>query len=97
MTGRNTDEPNRASSPLELLFDLTFVVGFGQVAAQTARLLGEGHPLPALGGFLFGMLAVCWAWVNFSWFSSAFDTDDWFFRVSPRQTSTSSAQFVKPL
>ena len=80
MTGRNIDEPHRSSTPLELLFDLTFVVGFGQVAAQTARLLAEGHALPALEGFLLGMLAVCWAWVNFSWFSSAFDTDDWFFR-----------------
>jgi low temperature requirement protein LtrA len=82
MTGRRTDEQHRASTPLELLFDLTFVVGFGQVAAQTARLLADGHPLPALEGFSFGMLAVCWAWVNFSWFSSAFDTDDWFFRVT---------------
>ncbi len=82
MTGRDTDEAHRASTPLELLFDLTFVVGFGQVAAQTARLVAAGHAFPALVGFLFGMLAVCWAWVNFTWFSSAFDTDDWFFRVA---------------
>jgi low temperature requirement protein LtrA len=82
MTGRDTDEPHRASTPLELLFDLTFVVGFGQIAFQTARLVADGHPFPALVGFLFGMLAVCWAWVNFTWFSSAFDTDDWFFRVT---------------
>jgi low temperature requirement protein LtrA len=82
MTGRSIDEPHRASTPLELLFDLTFVVGFGQVAAQTARLLAQGHALPAVEGFSFGMLAVCWAWVNFSWFSSAFDTDDWFFRIT---------------
>ena len=25
---------------------------------------------------------VCWAWVNFSWFASAFDTDDWYFRLT---------------
>jgi hypothetical protein len=82
MTGRRTDEPHRASTPLELLLDLTFVVGFGQVAAQTGRLLADGHSFPALEGFSFRMLAVCWAWINFSWFSSAFDTDDWFFRVT---------------
>jgi low temperature requirement protein LtrA len=82
MTGRNTDEHGRASTPLELLFDLTFVVAFGQAATQFVRLLAEGHVLAAVGGFAIAMFAVSWAWVNFSWFASAFDTDDWFFRVT---------------
>ncbi len=25
--------------------------------------------------------SICWAWINFSWFSSAYDTDDWIFRL----------------
>jgi len=28
------------------------------------------------------MFAICWAWINFSWFASAFDTDDVFYRVT---------------
>lgn len=28
------------------------------------------------------MFAVCWAWINFTWFASAFDTDDWVYRVA---------------
>jgi low temperature requirement protein LtrA len=28
------------------------------------------------------MFAICWAWINFSWFASAYDTDDWFYRVT---------------
>ncbi|HWI32908.1 MAG TPA: low temperature requirement protein A, partial [Lapillicoccus sp.] len=32
MAGRDPDEPGRASTPLELLFDLTFVVAVGQAA-----------------------------------------------------------------
>ena len=28
------------------------------------------------------MFAVIWAWINFSWFASAFDTDDWIYRVT---------------
>src|SRR6202011_4530733 len=32
-------------------------------------------------GFGFASSAICWAWSNFSWFSSAYDTDDWIFRV----------------
>ena len=27
------------------------------------------------------MFAIMWAWVNFTWFASAYDTDDWLFRV----------------
>ena len=26
--------------------------------------------------------AVIWAWVNYSWFASAYDTDDWLFRLA---------------
>ncbi|MDT5182587.1 MAG: hypothetical protein QOI29_745, partial [Mycobacterium sp.] len=25
--------------------------------------------------------AICWAWINFSWFASAYDTDDWIYRL----------------
>ena len=31
--------------------------------------------------FAFASFAICWAWLNFSWFSSAYDTDDWIFRL----------------
>ena len=27
------------------------------------------------------MFAVVWAWINFTWFASAYDTDDWVYRV----------------
>ena len=32
-------------------------------------------------GFGFASFGICWAWINFSWFASAYDTDDWIFRV----------------
>jgi low temperature requirement protein LtrA len=82
MIGRASDESHRVATPLELLFDLTFVVAFGIASAQAAHLLAEGHFLPAIGGFGFAMFAVVFAWINFSWFASAFDTDDWFYRVT---------------
>jgi low temperature requirement protein LtrA len=82
MTGRDPDEPHRAATPLELLFDLTFVVAFGVAAEQLAHLLADGHLASGLTGFSFAMFAVCWAWINFSWFASAYDTDDWPFRVA---------------
>jgi low temperature requirement protein LtrA len=82
MTGRDPHEPARGATPLELLFDLAFVVGFGVAAEQGAHLVADGHAAAGVIAFAFSMFAICWAWINFSWFASAFDTDDWFYRVT---------------
>lgn len=82
MTGRDPHEAHRVATPLELLFDLTFATSFGLAAAQTAHVLAAGHIGPAVVGFGFASFAICWAWINFSWFSSAYDTDDWVFRIA---------------
>jgi low temperature requirement protein LtrA len=81
MGGRDRHEAHRAATPLELLFDLTFVIAFGLAASQVAHALAEGHYATAFIGFGFAGFAICWAWINFSWFASAYDTDDWIFRV----------------
>ncbi len=80
MVGRDPHEPHRVSTPLELLFDLTFATSFSLAAAELAHLVAAGHYESALFGFGFASFAICWAWINFSWFSSAYDTDDWIFR-----------------
>ncbi|BCI54260.1 membrane protein [Mycolicibacterium litorale] len=82
MQGRDPHEEHRVATPLELLFDLTFVVAFGVAASQFAHLLAEGHLAGALAGFCFATFAVSWAWINFSWFASAYDTDDWAYRLT---------------
>lgn len=82
MTGRDPDQPHRGATPLELLFDLAFVVAFGQAADQLAHAIAEGHASTGVVAFVFAVMATCWAWVNFSWFASAYDTDDWFYRVA---------------
>ncbi|MBN9169044.1 MAG: low temperature requirement protein A, partial [Microbacterium sp.] len=53
MTGRSTDERHRVSSPLELLFDLTFVMAFGQAASEFAHALAAGQYMAAILGFGF--------------------------------------------
>src|SRR6478609_4622312 len=82
MTGRDPDEAHRASTPLELLFDLTFVVAFSQISAGAAHHLEIGDIGTALTGFLFCTFAVTWAWINYSWLASAYDNDDVFFRLA---------------
>ena len=81
MGGRDPNEAHRVATSLELLFDLTFATSFGRAAEQLAEALAHGHYLAALLGFGFASFAICWAWAEFSWFSSAYDTADWIFRV----------------
>lgn len=82
MTGRDPNEPHRTATPLELLFDLTFVIAFSQAGSQAAHLLELGHFGPAILAFSFSVFAICLAWINYSWLASAFDNDDVFFRVA---------------
>ncbi|WP_216642341.1 low temperature requirement protein A [Micromonospora sp. WMMA2032] len=80
MTGRDPGERDRSTTPLELLYDLTYVVAFGAAADELAHQIGEGHVGAALGAYAFAIFAVTWAWINFTWFSSAYDNDDALFR-----------------
>ncbi len=82
MTGRDPHESGRVASSLELLYDLTFVVAIGIGASYFAEVTAAGHVVDALIGFGFVMFAVPWTWINFSWFASAFDTDDWLYRLT---------------
>ena len=81
MSGRDPDEEHRTATPLELLFDLTFVIAFGISASEFAHMITENHAGAAAAGFAFSTFAVSWAWINFAWFASAYDTDDWVYRV----------------
>ena len=82
MSGRDPDEMHRVATPLELLFDLTFVIGFGIAASEFAHQLAEDHVGAGLAAFIFATFSICWAWINFSWFASAYDTDDWVYRLT---------------
>ncbi|GAA3130149.1 low temperature requirement protein A [Streptomyces rectiviolaceus] len=81
MTGRDPEEHGRTSSPLELLFDLTFVVAVGTAASHFAEMVAAGHTGQAVTAFLLAMFAISVAWISFSWFASAFGTDDWLYRA----------------
>ena len=76
MSGRDPDEQHRSSTPLELLFDLTFVVAVAQAGAQLHHGLAAGNIGHALAGYAAVFFGIWWAWVNFTWFASAYDTDD---------------------
>ena len=94
MTGRDVSEERRGTTPLELLFDLSFVVAVAGDAAGLHGALGAhgeaiaghdpaGAPSVGLAVAKYAMVffAVWWAWMNFTWFASAFDTDDVAYRL----------------
>lgn len=82
LTGRDPHEGHRTATPLELLYDLAFVVAFGVAADEFAHYVADGHVQTAVVGFVFATFAVSWAWINYSWFASAYDNDDWVCRVA---------------
>ncbi|KAL1917111.1 uncharacterized protein VTP21DRAFT_5309 [Calcarisporiella thermophila] len=82
MVARSTTEEHRASTPLELLFDLCFVVAVSQAGVQLHHFLMEGNV--GLGVLGYGMVffGIWWAWMLFTWFASAYDTDDVPYRIA---------------
>jgi len=82
MRSRDRGEHHRVATPLELLFDLCFVVAVGQAAAALHHALAEGHAAHGVASFAMVFFAIWWGWLNFSWFASAFDTDDVPYRLA---------------
>ncbi len=82
MIARDPHEPHRAASSLELLFDLVFVVAVSQASGALHHLWEEQHFGHGLVAYAMVFFAIFNAWLNFTWFSSAFDTDDWLYRFA---------------
>lgn len=82
MTARSREESHRTSTPLELFFDLCFVVAVAQAGARLVHALAEGHPGTGVIGYFFVFFGVWWAWMNFTWFASAYDCDDVPYRIA---------------
>jgi low temperature requirement protein LtrA len=76
MSGRDPGEKHRSSTPLELLFDLTYIVAVARAALELRNALALGHAGHALGSYSVIFFGLWWAWVNSTWFASAYDTDD---------------------
>nr|MDT0666135.1 low temperature requirement protein A [Micromonospora sp. DSM 115978] len=82
MTARDSAAGHRAATPLELLFDLCFVVAVALAAAALHHALSEDHAQDGAIAYVAVFFAIWWAWMNFTWFASAYDTDDVPYRVA---------------
>ncbi|MEV7799073.1 low temperature requirement protein A [Microbacterium foliorum] len=82
MLPRDPAQPHRSASTLELFFDLVFVVAVSIASAQLHHALSHGDFVHGITSYLLVFFAVWWAWMNFTWFATSFDTDDWLYRVT---------------
>ena len=79
---RDPHEPHRQATFLELFFDLCFVVAVAYTGAELHHAVAEGHLAAGLASYLTVFFAIWWGWMNFSWFSSAYDNDDGVHRLA---------------
>ncbi|MGW5665487.1 low temperature requirement protein A [Streptomyces sp. NPDC003758] len=81
MLARLSDEEHRTATTLELFFDLCFVTAVAQVASAFEHELSAGRIGHGVLGYALVFFAIWWAWMNFTWFASAYDTDDVLYRL----------------
>ena len=81
LSPRDRSEEHRVASALELFFDLCFVVAVSQAAGRLRGSYPAGHLEVNLVNYAFVFFAIWWAWMNFTWFASAYDNDDVRFRL----------------
>jgi low temperature requirement protein LtrA len=82
MRPRGRGETHRAATPLELFFDLCYVVAVAQAGSQLAHALAQGEIRHGTLGYFVVFFGIWWAWMNFTWFASAYDTDDVPYRIA---------------
>lgn len=82
MEGRDINERHRTSTTLELLFDLIIVVAVAQAAGGLHHMLAEGMYATGAVRYMMAFWCVFIGWMNFSWFASAYDTDDVPYRIT---------------
>lgn len=57
------------------------MVAVAQASGGLHHAIAEGHVADGVLGFVMAFFAIWWAWLNFSWFASAYDNDDVAYRL----------------
>ena len=81
MPPRDPSEPRRTATPLELFFDLISVIAISAAAAGLHHAIADGHAVQGMIRFVLAFFAIWWAWMNYTWFASAYDNGDTLFRL----------------
>lgn len=82
LPARDMQESHRAATPLELFFDLAMVIAIAATAHNLVHDIAHQHYAMGLFHFTFSFFCIWWAWLNLTWFASAFDDDGVFYRLT---------------
>jgi low temperature requirement protein LtrA len=63
------------------LFDLCFVVSMAALVVELHHAVVKGHPNIGALHYVLLFLPICWAWMQFAWFATAYDNDDIIYRL----------------
>ena len=73
---RDHEVRERVATPLELLFDLCFVVAVAALAAELDHGIVDGHAVEAAATYALLFVPIWWAWMSYTWYATAFSHDD---------------------
>jgi len=80
---RDLAEVHRTATPLELFYDLIYVIAIASVAAELHHAISEWHHVGhAIGMYFLIFFCIWWPWNTYTWFASGYDTDDAQFRLA---------------
>ncbi len=80
---RSVHEPNRAATPLELFYDLVYVVAIAFLAGQLHHSLTDWHHVQmSILMYFWIFWCIWWPWNTYTFFASGYDTDDAQFRLA---------------
>lgn len=80
---RGVEEDHRAATPLELFYDLIYVVAIASLAAQFHHEISAWHHVGfAILMYFWVFWCIWWPWNTYTWFASGYDTDDAQFRLA---------------
>lgn len=82
LQARDIEEENRTATPLELFYDLIFVVAIAHVAAAFHHDYANNHISHGVISFFMVFMAIWWAWNQYTWFASSFDNNSVRFRLA---------------
>jgi low temperature requirement protein LtrA len=78
---RDPHEPGRVATALELLFDLVSVIAIAAAAAGLHHAISADHIAEGIIRFAIAFFAIWWAWMNYTWYASAYDNGDALLRL----------------
>ncbi len=79
---RDPQEHGRVATTLELLLDLASVIAIASAAAGLHHAIAENHIVEGVISFVLSFFGIWWAWMNYTWFASAYDDGSRNFRNS---------------